>query len=251
MKISHLSTGKAAKALSVTPDTILKWIKSGKLDASRTAGGHYRIHPGEIEKLKFAAPPPLANRAESAANRVMPYCWEYNNARESSKACKECIVYQTHTQRCYELIKFAAEIGHKKLFCAGGCWNCQYFHNVCEEATGLLFVTNDEALGASLKKEAESRKFKIEIADCGYACSALVEQFRPDYILVDCGMGKEAVRHMIRHLMEDSRIPRIRVILAGDKEEIPDGCNSHTFTHIEKPFGIEDVTECLFAAAAH
>ena len=51
--------------------------------------------------------------------------------------------------------------------------------------------------------------------------------------------------------MEDTRIPRIRVILAGDKEEFPDECNSDTFKHIEKPFGIEDVTECLFAAAAH
>jgi excisionase family DNA binding protein len=248
MKIAYLSTGKAAKALSVTPDTVLKWIKSGKLDARRTAGGHYRIHPGEIERLRLPAPAPPADRAEPAANRVMPYCWEYNNAGESSKACKECIVYRTHTQRCYELIKIEPEIGHKKLYCAGGCWNCDYFHNICEEATGLLFVTNDEALGASLKKDAESRKFKIEVADCGYACSAFVGQFRPDYILVDCGMGKDAVRHMIRHLMEDTRIPRIRVILAGDKKEFPNDCG--TFTHIEKPFGIEDVTKCLFAAVA-
>ena len=61
MKIAYLSTGKAAKALSVTPDTVLKWIKSGKLDARRTAGGHYRIHPGEIERPQIESFPTVGS----------------------------------------------------------------------------------------------------------------------------------------------------------------------------------------------
>ena len=40
---STVSTGKAAELCSVTPDAVLKWIKTGKIQATRTAGGHYRI----------------------------------------------------------------------------------------------------------------------------------------------------------------------------------------------------------------
>jgi len=34
-----VSTGQAAKLCSVTPDTILKWIKNNKIEAVQTAGG--------------------------------------------------------------------------------------------------------------------------------------------------------------------------------------------------------------------
>ena len=44
-----LSTGKVAKLRSVTPDTVLKWIKGGQLPAIRTAGGHYRIARRDLD----------------------------------------------------------------------------------------------------------------------------------------------------------------------------------------------------------
>jgi len=45
------STGKVARLLSVTPDTVLKWIKSGQLRARRTAGGHYRVAQRDLDSL--------------------------------------------------------------------------------------------------------------------------------------------------------------------------------------------------------
>ena len=39
MSERYLSTGQAAGICSVSPDTILKWIRSGKLPARKTAGG--------------------------------------------------------------------------------------------------------------------------------------------------------------------------------------------------------------------
>ena len=45
------TTGQAARLCSVTPDTVLKWIKAGRIEAQRTAGGHYRISPQELERL--------------------------------------------------------------------------------------------------------------------------------------------------------------------------------------------------------
>ncbi len=49
--MNHISTGKAAELLSVTPDAVLKWIKKGKLPARKTAGGHYRISLDSIKDL--------------------------------------------------------------------------------------------------------------------------------------------------------------------------------------------------------
>ena len=44
-----LTTGQAAKLCEVVPDTILKWIRKGRLRGTRTAGGHYRINPRDLQ----------------------------------------------------------------------------------------------------------------------------------------------------------------------------------------------------------
>ena len=46
------TTGEAAKVLGVSFRTIKRWIYSGKILATKTAGGHYRIHKDEIERLR-------------------------------------------------------------------------------------------------------------------------------------------------------------------------------------------------------
>ena len=48
MQAELLTTGKAARFCSVKPDTVLKWIKKGRLPAARTAGGHYRIEEQDL-----------------------------------------------------------------------------------------------------------------------------------------------------------------------------------------------------------
>ncbi|MBW1878690.1 MAG: helix-turn-helix domain-containing protein, partial [Deltaproteobacteria bacterium] len=48
----HLSTGQAANLLSVTADTVLKWIKKGKIPATRTAGGPYRVLWSVVQALR-------------------------------------------------------------------------------------------------------------------------------------------------------------------------------------------------------
>jgi len=247
MKASYLSTGRAAKLLSVTPDTVLKWIKSGKLSARFTAGGHYRIHPGELERLKISNQTvPLTSKETFRKNDFL-FCWEYNNAGVVSDRCEECIVYKTRAQRCYELVKIKQEIGHKKFFCKRSCRSCEYFHAVSEAATRVLVITSDDDMATSLKQNRERRMFEIEIADCGYTCSALLEKFKPDCILIDCSLGVETVRHIGRHLLQDSRISASRLILAAERGNFPADCDKDLFECIEKPFGIEELEKRLLS----
>jgi excisionase family DNA binding protein len=46
------TTGEAAKILGVSFRTIKRWIYSGKISATRTVGGHYRISKDVIKRLR-------------------------------------------------------------------------------------------------------------------------------------------------------------------------------------------------------
>lgn len=60
--------GEAAERLGVSPQTLKQWIYKGTLRTMRTAGGHHRISPSEVDRLlargssRSAAVPPGKRR---------------------------------------------------------------------------------------------------------------------------------------------------------------------------------------------
>jgi len=48
---SYLSTGEVAGLLSVSPKTVSRWAKEGKLPFMKTLGGHRRYPEAEIREL--------------------------------------------------------------------------------------------------------------------------------------------------------------------------------------------------------
>lgn len=257
-----MTTTRAARLCSVTPDTVLKWIRSGRLPARRTAGGHHRIHADDLQRVLVPAkledtpstvpeetPSPPVNRG--AYSRLAPtrrqfrYCWEYNGKGKLLEGCQNCVVYQMRAQRCYEVVKLAPEIGHTKLFCKESCASCNYFKLVHEQPIHVLVVTGDKDLSAGLKRDAAGVMFRVEVTDCEYTCSAVVDHFRPDFAVVDCSMGPEASRDITHHLLEDPRIPFARVILAATEREFPSACDREVFARIERPFGLAEIAECI------
>jgi excisionase family DNA binding protein len=48
---SYLRTAQVAELLQVSPKTIARWAKEGKLPFLRTLGGHRRYPEGEIRAL--------------------------------------------------------------------------------------------------------------------------------------------------------------------------------------------------------
>ncbi|MGH2722780.1 MAG: helix-turn-helix domain-containing protein [Actinomycetota bacterium] len=47
----YLKTAEVADILHVSPKTVTRWAKDGKLPHSRTLGGHRRFPAGAIRKL--------------------------------------------------------------------------------------------------------------------------------------------------------------------------------------------------------
>ena len=122
----YLTTGQAATLFSVDSDTVLRWIKTGKIPAYRTPGGHYRIHRSVF----------LTRIAEESCfisnknfRQPFPYCWEFNGKKNCDiDDCKNCLVYKTHAKYCYEMVHFPSELGHLKRYCASSCQSCEYYN---------------------------------------------------------------------------------------------------------------------------
>ncbi|MCK5619065.1 MAG: excisionase family DNA-binding protein [Candidatus Krumholzibacteria bacterium] len=244
MSLKHLSTGQAAAILSVTPDTVLKWIRLGRLPASRTAGGHHRIDRKDLDLVT------TGTRKQNPAStdphrRSLKYCWEFYGNGDLPEKCRGCAVYLMRAQRCYEVAKLAPQSGHLKAYCEKTCDECEYYRLVHEQNANVLVVTDDVALAEKLKREAESRNFNLEIADCEYICSLKITKFRPDFAVVDCSLGRQASSDISRHLVQDPRIPSVRVVLAGKDDEFPEECDKEFFARMDRPFGIEEISEVV------
>lgn len=240
-----LTTGMAAKLCSVTPDTVLKWIKAGRVPARRTAGGHYRIHRRDLALLQ--GPAGHEGRQASPPRRSFQFCWEFNSGSISELLvdCQRCIVYRMRAYRCYEVLNLVPDAGHAKRFCTKSCDACDYYLQVHQQRTNVLVVSNNARLVDDLRQERDKAPFNLEFTDCEYGCSALVETFRPDFVVIDCGLGRERGQDIAGHLQQDPRIPWVRVVLAAQPDGLPAGCDKEVFARIETPFTISDVAACI------
>lgn len=236
------STFQAAKILGVTPDTILKWIKAGKIPASRTLGGHYRIRRDTltelIKKRKFEDLP-----AETASPlKAFQYCWEYNAlGNEAKNDCRNCLVYKTRAKFCYEMSSVPKELGHLKLFCASICEDCDYYKYAKEHAVNVLVITDDDEFLKTLKKA--SAIFSFIGTNCEYECSAIVEKMRPDIAVIDWSFHK--AKDFRAYLANDSRVPHLKIILVSDSELPTDEGDEKVVGHVKKSITIERIEEFI------
>lgn len=247
MKHKLLTTGQAAKLLSVTPDTVLKWIKGGQLPANQTAGGHYRIRPQDLNRLRGHQVLHGRRRGRTAVVRSsFEYCWEYNSKDGVQlPECKDCIVFRTRAYRCYEVLKLAPGTGHAQIFCRETCEKCDYFRRVHKQNINVLVISPNSELSEALLRDRDTVPFNLQCADSEYSCSAMVESFRPDFALIDCDLGAERSRELTRHLIMDSRVPCVRVVLAAKNGDHPRECDGAVFARIEAPFAVGDIADCI------
>lgn len=233
-KTDYLTTGEAAALCSVTPDTVLKWIKAGRIPANRTPGGHHRIpHSALIPIVNLTQRVPQTDWGTDS----FQFCWEFNSRDgQMPEGCRQCIVYRSRTRRCYQMRSLPSEAGHARIFCDGPCEECEYYLTVGKTRANVVVVTDEDNLRSELEKEAPHADFDLRFTDCEYRCSMMVDKHRPDYIVIDCRMGTERSRDFAQMIDEDPRIPFVRVILAGDPAEQPAECDKLVFAYIKHPF---------------
>ena len=252
MAKDFLTTSQAAKKLSVSPDTVLKWVKAGKIRANRTLGGHFRIPMATIANL-MGDNTDGGGRSEAAAisNPSFQYCWEHkSNLGQMTEKCMDCTVYKCRAKRCYELRDIPDEFGNLHLQCQDSCDKCDYYKLVNNLGLNILIVSGNERLigAVNTRDEDVDRKFHIQTVRTEYDCALLIEKFRPDFVIVDCSLGAVKTREICNHIADDGRIPFTRLILTSKKNRLGDFCDREIFAWIRKPFTKKKLQRCIEGA---
>ncbi len=245
-----LTTSQAAELLSVAPDTVLKWVKAGKIEATRTLGGHFRIPRSalgltESETVNVIAAPP-----HDSHSSAYQYCWEYlARGKDIQPDCLDCITYRSRTRRCYELRDLPEGLGCLRVYCKSTCKDCDYYRMTNEQDLNIIFLSESGRLVKDWRQGQGLNGFRIQVAMSEYECSNIIQNFRPDYIVVDCALGKKRTAAVCTNLFNDARIPVVRIILASKTSQLKQYCDKEVCGWITRPFSIHQLKECITGAA--
>jgi excisionase family DNA binding protein len=245
MPASLLTTGKAARLCSVKPDTVLKWIKKGRLPAARTAGGHYRVEERDLLLVLSQHHNGKKEHEENAVLCSRPMrCWEYMN-HSPGEECEGCVVYRVHATWCFRLVNLVRGAGHARRFCTGPCQECPYYRRVHGLPSNVLVITRDEGLIQDLaKRENDSIAFRF--ARRGYDASAIITVFRPAFVVFDQAVLENLGVALLDALATDPRTAGARILVAIRKGAIGFRIGGNRiFATIEEPFNADEIVAII------
>jgi excisionase family DNA binding protein len=247
MSASSLTTGKAARLCSVKPDTVLKWIKKGRLPATRTLGGHYRVKEEDVfQILSDNITSDDAPRDEGAALCSRPMrCWEYMN-RSPGTECKECLVFKVHASWCFRMVQTAGTEHSRRFWCGSGlCQDCPYYRRVHGLPSNVLVITRDEGFIRDLSAR-DSASIAFRFARRGYDASAIISVFRPAFVIFDQAILEELGVALLEALSSDPRAKGARTVVAIRKGtmgfRVP---GASVYATVEEPFQADDVVAII------
>ncbi len=245
MTASLLTTGKAARLCSVKPDTVLKWIKKGRLRAVRTAGGHYRVQEHDVVSLVEQDHARDRQWEERAALCSRPMrCWEYMNHGPGTE-CQDCVVYHVRATWCFRMVNAVRGNGHGKRFCTGICQECPYYRRVHGLPANVLVITRDEGLIQDLARH-QNGAIDFRFARRGYDASAIVAAFRPAFVIFDQAVLEDLGVALLDALASDPRTAGARIIVALRKGGI--GFRIHSgavYATVEEPFSGDEIAAII------
>jgi len=242
----YFTTTEAARLLSVSPDTVLKWVKAGKLKSFRTFGGHFRIPQTAIVHSQNNASA-LSEFIEQP--QTYQFCWEYlAKGADIKTECRECITYKSRSKRCYELRDLPDGLGCLRVYCKSECKECEYYQMVSGQGLNIIMLSDSDRLVKDANNINDHDGYHIKFAGNEYECAFLIEKFRPDYIVIDCSFGKKRTEAFCTNLFNDPRIPVPRIILASKAKKLSEYCDKEVFGWIKKPFTFQQLEECILGA---
>ncbi len=217
MDAELLTTGEVAKLCGVTPDAVLKWIKGGKLPATRTAGGHYRVARRNLTTLGLGGLEDEGGAAAMFAEQTGPpaRCWEYfGSGGAPLESCRSCLVYAARAQNCFALAQLREQGGHRRQFCQTECRDCAFYRAGHGMATTVLVVSRDDALTRRLAAQVDPERIALRFARSGYESSTLIGSLRPAVVVMDSDLPEVREGLLPESIMEDERMRGARVFVA-------------------------------------
>jgi excisionase family DNA binding protein len=246
---SCYTTSQAAKLLAVSSDTVLRWVKAGKIRSYRTPGGHCRIPADAVAALLPGGRGASAAQVRPAPAPGYQYCWEhYGSPRRIGPECRNCIAYLSRTRRCYELRDDPGLFGPLKLFCQKPCTDCEYHRAARCRGQGVLVLSRNRRWLATLTAGSAASGLRLATAASEYECAAAIAGFRPDFIVMDLVLGRRRIRDIHRHLSRDGRLPLIRIIHTSRTPGWAEDCSPEVLGWLRKPFTCGQLREFVSGA---
>ncbi|MFH2204986.1 MAG: excisionase family DNA-binding protein [Elusimicrobiota bacterium] len=240
MNERFLSTGQAAKICSVTRDTVLKWIKLGKIDAIQTPGGHYRVNRISLDPY-LSSDKPVA--ALQPADKHVSFCWEYHAKEgEIGHDCRKCMVFKSQAQKCYLMAGLGEKGGHVGVHCKDNCYECEYFRFINDSVPNVLLITDNEDMIKRMQARTLDRMI-LRVASCEYDTSAMVHDFKPDFIIIDDSLIGGSPDGLCRHLIKDPRVHGAQIILAVPEGRKRDTLLEGVCASMVMPFSVDQMEE--------
>ncbi len=245
-----LTTGEAAALCSVTPDTILKWIKKGRIEGMRTAGGHYRVERQAIES--YIRPPAMSSdpQAPWPQTQAPPLrCWEYlSHGGVIREECKACNVYRVRAAWCFQLAGLGCQVGREGQADRPSCQDCGYYRRVKGLPTHVLVISSSQNVIAPLQSEKDEN-LEIRFALNAYEASSSVETFRPAFAIIDSDLVGSREPGLVESLSGDPRLPGLKIVLAvppGSTRRSKGGPDRRRVAgYVTKPFGVRQIVNLV------
>jgi excisionase family DNA binding protein len=241
-----LTTSEAAVLCSVQPDTVLKWVKKGRLRAVKTAGGHNRIQYRDLEAFLRTRRGGFGTQSTDQVVARPVRCWEFfGNQGILREGCKRCPVYRVRASFCFEM-RGMGDVDYPKLFCQNSCEDCAYYQRVKGLKIHVLVITQDRDLTELLAGE-ESSNLSLRVVHNVYEASAAIHDFRPAFAVVDHDLFRDSCQELTGLLTSDPRVPGLRVVLAvsaarrGRRKNLDTGA----VAVLVKPFGLDLLTDVV------
>jgi excisionase family DNA binding protein len=241
-----LTTGEAARLCSVERDTVLKWIKRGRIPAARTAGGHYRIASRDLNRLLAPLPRRRLGSKKPAAWALR--CWEYLAVAGTIRSeCRSCLAFQVGAAWCYRLRQREKEAG---FFCCGprSCEECPYYRRIAGLPARVLAVTEDGGLRKSL--QSADPGVAVTFARNAYEAARGVAAIWPALVVIDDEVDRGGGLELLENLVSDRVAFGLRVVYAVASESRRSALESAKHRGalvaiLQKPFGVEAIREIL------
>jgi len=248
----YYTTTEAAKLLSVSADTVLKWVRADKIESYKTPGGHARIPKEAIERLLLDmknVDEEISNETETR-EQFFRFCWDlFSKDGRIKEECLNCKAYLTRASRCFEMLKIPKQLEMLNLKCNLECSECEYYKLTQRKELYILLISASKDLVETLEKEVKDSHLVLKCVSTEYECAASIDKFRPDFIIVDSALGSTVTRELIQSLANDKRIPITRTVVCSRTAKVDDYCDSEIFGWIKKPFTLRQVEEFIENAA--
>ncbi len=242
---NYYTTSQVAEILSVSSDTVLRWVRSGKIPSYRTLGGHSRIPAQVIEGL--VRDTERADRIPAGLKGDQPHlrCWDFYAQAGGESTCRECPTFRSRSRRCYEIRFIPEDFEQLGLSCPTSCQKCEYFRIARPQATSALIVSRSEKWLRKLGDQAVDPELVLRFARSEYECARVVEEFRPDFFVLDSGVGTSRTREICRHLHADPRVPISRVLITSRRPRWSEACDREICGWIKKPFSATQLRDLV------